>query len=74
LGDFIQKNKIGNDSDDKNNDYNLNDENSSDTDSEEHHNFVDETELESFTTPVDAAEGGLNVFLVFKDVMRGYYI
>lgn len=44
------------------------DENSSDTNSND---IADETELESFTTPLDADKDGLNVFLLFKDTLKG---
>lgn len=40
-------------------------------DSEEFHRFIEETELEAFETPIDADEGGLNVFLLFKSVFDG---
>uniref|UniRef100_A0A915DG54 Importin N-terminal domain-containing protein n=1 Tax=Ditylenchus dipsaci TaxID=166011 RepID=A0A915DG54_9BILA len=39
-------------------------------DSEEYHNFVEETEVESYTTLLDAEEGGLNVFLDFKKIFQ----
>ena len=50
----------------------------SDTDSEDHHSFQEETDFESFTTPVDEQDEkpGLNVFVLFKrtlEVMKQHH-
>lgn len=42
-------------------------------DSEEYHDFVDETALEDYDTPIDSEENGLNVFVLFKQRFEGNF-
>lgn len=42
----------------------------SSVDSEDYDHFIEESPLESYETPIDAEEGGLNVFLLFKQTLQ----
>lgn len=40
-------------------------------DSENYDHFIEETHVETYETPIDAEDGGLNVFLLFKQTLQG---
>lgn len=45
-------------------------ESNSSDDSEDYDNFIEETHVETYETPIDAEDGGLNVFLLFKQTLQ----